>query len=142
MVRKTRLVLAAGCALLLLGVGSASADGALVVGSTGDLGGDGVAMGYTVNFGTRNEAVNEATKECRNYPAPKAAARCKLVATYRNECVAVALDPQPGMTGTGWSFGPTKAIAQERALGVCRATANAGRENACAIIASECDVSR
>lgn len=141
MVRTTRLALAA-IAVLMLGVGSASADGALVVGSTGDLGGDGVAMGYTVNFPSRSEAISEATKECRNYPAPKAAARCQLAGTFRNECVAVALDPEPGRTGTGWSFGPTKAIAQERALSVCRATANPGREGACAIIASECDVSR
>ena len=64
MVRNTRVALAA-LAVLLLGVGSASADGAFAVGSTGNLGTDGVAMGYTVNAGTRQVAMDNALARCR-----------------------------------------------------------------------------
>lgn len=126
-------------AVLLIGVGSASADGAFVVGSTGNLGDDGIAMGYTVNASSSADAVSTATQRCREFDAPKANKRCKVAATFRNECLAVALDPTPGMNGTGWSFGPSKPAAEGRALAVCRATANPGRESACVILASVCD---
>lgn len=138
MVRNSRIAIGV-LAVLLIGVGSASADGAFVVGSTGNLGTDGIAMGYTVNAGSTASAIDSATQRCREFNAPKANKRCTLAATFRNECLAVALDPTPGMNGTGWSFGPSKQAAEARAMAVCKATANPGRASACVIQASVCD---
>jgi len=138
MVRKSHIALGV-LSVLLLGVGSASADGAFAVGSTGLLGQDGIAMGYAVNARSSADATNSAIQRCREFDAPKANKRCVIAATFRNECLAVALDPTPGMNGTGWSFGPSKQAAEQRAMAVCKATANPGRESACRIMASVCD---
>ena len=131
--------LATAAALLaLIGAGNAAADGAIAMGSTGDVSTDGVAYGYVGNRSS-TEAVRVALQTCRAYDAPEAAAQCMVVASFRDECVAVANDPQPGTPGTAWAVHPNRAVAEQRALDGCRATAGAGRRNACRLDRTICD---
>jgi hypothetical protein len=118
----------------------ASADGALAVGSTSDVAKDGIAVGTSINYKTAGEAREAALRRCREYkPAPKAAAMCQSVGTFRGECYAVSFDPKAGTPGAGWAIASTKDLAEERALETCKATAGAGRRDYCRIEESKCD---
>lgn len=131
--------LAAAAALLaLIGAGNAAADGAIAMGSTGNVSQDGVAYGYVGNR-TPSDAVRVAMETCRAYNAPSAAAQCMVVARFRDECIAVANDPQPGTPGTAWAVHPVRAVAEQRALDGCRATAGAGRRQHCRLDRTICD---
>jgi uncharacterized protein DUF4189 len=121
-------------------ISPAGADGALAVGSTSDVAKDGIAVGTSINYKTAEEAREAALKRCREYkPAPKAAAMCQSVGTFRGECYAVSFDPKPGTPGAGWAIAGTKDNAEERALQNCKATAGKGREDFCRIEESKCD---
>ena len=118
----------------------AGADGALAVGSTADVAKDGIAVGTSINYKTAAEARDAALKRCKDYkPAPKAAALCRSVGTFRGECYAVSFDPKPGTPGAGWAIASTKDLAEERALENCKTTAGADRQDACRIEESKCD---
>jgi Domain of unknown function (DUF4189) len=118
----------------------AGADGALAVGSTSDVAKDGIAVGTSINYKSADEARQAALKRCREYkPAPKAAAQCLSVGTFKGECYAVSFDPKPGTPGAGWAIAATKASAEERALENCKATAGDGRRDFCKIEESKCD---
>ena len=118
----------------------AGADGALAVGSTSDVAKDGIADGTSVNYKSVAEAREAALKRCREYkPAPKAAAMCQSVGTFKGECYAVSFDPKPGTPGAGWAIAATKDVAEERALENCKATAGASRRDFCKIEESKCD---
>jgi hypothetical protein len=118
----------------------AGADGALAVGSTADVAKDGIAVGTSINYKTAAEARDAALKRCKDYkPAPKAAAQCRSVGTFRGECYAVSFDPKPGTPGAGWAIASTKDLAEERALENCKTTAGADRQDACRIEESKCD---
>ena len=118
----------------------ASADGALAVGSTSDVAKDGIAVGTSVNYKTAAEARDAALNRCKEYkPAPKAAAMCQSVGTFKGECYAVSFDPKPGTPGAGWAIAATKETAEERALENCKATAGASRREFCKIEESKCD---
>jgi hypothetical protein len=120
--------------------GPASADGALAVGSTSDVAKDGIAVGTSINYKTAEEAREAALRRCRDYkPAPKAAAQCRSVGTFRGECYAVSFDPKAGTPGAGWAIASTKDNAEERALENCKATAGPGRADFCRIEESKCD---
>jgi hypothetical protein len=118
----------------------AGAAGALAVGSTSDVSKDGIAVGTSINYDTPEEARAAALKRCREYkPAPKAAAMCQSVGTFRGECYAVSFDPKAGTPGAGWAIASTKDLAEERALENCKATAGANRREFCRIEESKCD---
>ena len=118
----------------------AGAAGALAVGSTSDVSKDGIAVGTSINYNTAEEARAAALKRCREYkPAPKAAAMCQSVGTFKGECYAVSFDPKAGTPGAGWAIASTKDLAEERALENCKATAGAGRREYCRIEESKCD---
>ena len=118
----------------------AGAEGALAVGSTADVVKDGIAVGTSVNYKTPDEAEDAALKRCRDYkPAPKAAAQCRSVGTFRGECYAVSFDPKEGTPGAGWAIASTKALAEERALTNCQITAGETRRDFCTIAESKCD---
>ena len=121
----------------------AIADGAFAVGSTGNAK-DGIAMGGSTNYRTANGARERALKECHEYEAPKAAALCRVVATFKGECFASAFDPKPGTPGFGWGVASTKELAEERALENCRVTAGEARRRFCAVEKSvtRCDQSK
>jgi len=134
-----------GCIFALLAAALAAsppagAAGALAVGSTSDVSKDGIAVGTSINYNTAEEARAAALKRCREYkPAPKAAAMCQSVGTFRGECYAVSFDPKAGTPGAGWAIASTKDLAEERALENCKATAGAGRRDYCRIEESKCD---
>jgi uncharacterized protein DUF4189 len=118
----------------------AAADGALAVGSTSDVARDGIAIGTSINYKTSDEARDAALRRCRDYkPAPKAAAQCRSVGTFRGECYAVSFDPKAGTPGAGWAIAGTKALAEERALENCKITAGDDRREFCKIEESKCD---
>jgi Domain of unknown function (DUF4189) len=50
-------------------------------------------------------------------------ALCSVVATFQNQCVAVAIDPQVGTPGFGWAVADTEEAAGDEALSNCRQTA-------------------
>jgi hypothetical protein len=127
-------------AMAALASSPAGADGALAVGATGDVAKDGIAVGTSINYKTADEAAQASLKRCRDYkPAPKAAAQCRSVGTFRGECYAVSFDPKEGTPGAGWAIASTKALAEERAIANCQITAGEGRQDFCRIEESKCD---
>ena len=134
-----------GCCVALIAVAAAAgsparADGALAVGSTSDVAKDGIAVGTSINYKTAEEAAQAALRRCRDYkPAPKAAAQCRSVGTFRGECYAVSFDPKEGTPGAGWAIAATKELAEQRALANCQTTAGEGRRDFCRIEESKCD---
>jgi hypothetical protein len=118
----------------------AAADGALAVGSTSDVAKDGIAVGTSINYKSAEEAVEAALKRCSDYkPAPKAAALCMSIGSFKGECYAVSFDPKAGTPGAGWAIASTKALAEERAIANCKITAGANRREFCKIEESKCD---
>jgi hypothetical protein len=115
----------------------------------------GVAKGYDVgirvNQPDMETARTTALAECKKRPdhlvsgAPpdsgeaKARARCEVVSTFSNKCVATALDPKDGTPGAGWAIGDTQKQADDEALARCRNTAGASRRDFCKIISQLCD---
>jgi hypothetical protein len=131
-----------GCAVavVVLAGAAARADGALVVGSTADVAKDGIAIGTSINYKSPEEADAAALERCRNYkPAPKAAAQCRSVGTFKGECYAISFDPKDGTPGAGWAIAATKALAEQRAMANCQITAGEGRRDFCRIEESKCD---
>ena len=131
-----------GCVVALVAMaGSAAyADGALAVGSTADVVNDGIAVGSSVNDPSAEEAEQTALEQCRGYqPAPKAAAQCRSVGTFKGECFAISFDPGDGTPGAGWAIAATKALAEQRAIANCQITAGEDRRDFCRIEDSGCD---
>jgi Domain of unknown function (DUF4189) len=109
-----------------------AAEGAFAIGSTGDIVKDGIALGLSVNQPTKEAAAAAALKDCRAYTAArKAAARCKVIDTFKGKCFATAFDPKPLTPGAGWAIGPDMATAKARALAACQATAGTDRREFC-----------
>jgi hypothetical protein len=118
----------------------AGADGALAVGSTANVGRDGIAVGSAVNYESAEAARDAALAKCRTYKdAPRAAAQCRPIGTFKGECYAVAFDPKSGTPGAGWAIAATKELAEERALANCQTTAGEDRRDFCQIAESKCD---
>jgi hypothetical protein len=118
--------------------GNVMADGALAVGVTGNLR-DGSSFGYANDMMTREIAQAAALEECRavKVASAKVKANCRVVATYRRECVAVAMTPQA--PGFGYAVAADKTAAEERAIAACRPTAGKGRGHLCRVDGSHCD---
>ncbi len=121
--------------------GVARADGALAVGIPPDVSGDGFSYGYRVNAPNRNEARDTAFDACRNNKVAPESARslCVLIGDFRNECVAIAMDPKDGTPGYGVAIAADKATAENRAMAFCQATAGKQRREFCKIDAIACD---
>jgi Domain of unknown function (DUF4189) len=135
-----------GCAFALIAMAAVSLDtpaganGAIAVGSTANVIKDGIAIGTAINYQSADEAREAALKRCREYkPAPKAAALCLSVGTFKGECYAISFDPEPGTPGAGWAIAATKETAEDRALENCKTTAGASRQDFCKIAESKCD---
>src|ERR1700744_1325634 len=92
--------------LLLVGPVPAIAEGALAIGLAGNIAKDGIAVGGSINRTTKDSAIAHGLSVCRAYQsALKAAANCKVVATFTRQCFATAFDPAPGTPGAGWAVG-------------------------------------
>jgi hypothetical protein len=114
------------------------ADGAIAVGSTGDVVKDGIAFGMVVNE-PKQTAAETAVKRCRTFKARAAAERCKVVATFSGECFAVAYDPKPGTPGAGWGVGADQLTANLKAIAMCEETAGPARKGYCQVESGGCD---
>jgi hypothetical protein len=119
------------------------AEGALAVGTTGDVAQDGIAIGDAINYATPEEASASALAYCRgknNYKtAPNAVPHCQIVGTFKRQCDASALDPANKTPGAGWAIAATKDAAESQALANCQTAAGASRSQFCKVIASRCD---
>jgi hypothetical protein len=119
----------------------AAAEGALALGMPADVAKDGFAYGYKVRAASRQEARAEALNQCRTTEVAGQYAKslCKIVSTFRNDCVAIAMDPAPGTPGAGWGVGPNREAAERRAMNMCLETAGASRRQFCKVDNSNCD---
>ncbi len=127
--------------LVFVSSGPVSAEGALAIGLPADVAKDGVAFGYAVSFASQEKAQATAMGHCHTTRDSTDAARalCKVVETFRGQCLAISMDPQAGTPGVGWAVAATKPEAEQRALSACVATAGEGRRGACQISISVCD---
>lgn len=119
----------------------ALAFGALSVAEPSDVANDGYPNGIAYNFKTAPEAEERAQHECAQLAQGPAKTRkeCKIVRTFENQCVVVALDPVKGTPGAGWSVADTLVNARREALERCEQTAGAPRRGECRISAEGCD---
>ena len=117
------------------------ADGAIAMGTTGDVVKHGIAFGLVANE-PKEKAADLALSRCRAFvkgSSPQATAQCKVVATFTRECFAVAYDPQPGTPGAGWGVGPTQLAANLKAIAMCEQTAGPSRKQFCQVETGACD---
>lgn len=135
-----------GVLALLIGLATtaspAQADGVLAVGITKDVARDGFVIGYSVNKTTLEEARQRAMDSCRSVRVANAEAakkECKVVAEFRDKCVAIADDPKEGTTGFGWAVAATRAEAINQALDVCRKASSSARASFCRPAHASCD---
>jgi len=128
-------------AATVLRPGTGNADAALAVGLPADVAKQGVAMGYALNYANKEEAQAEALKRCRAFRDAPQATRdiCKIVENFRDRCIAIALDPEVGTTGLGWSVAKKQDMAEEIAMDKCVDTAGKKRRDFCRITFTRCD---
>jgi hypothetical protein len=136
-----RLKLAGIAALFALVPGTAFGEGAIAIAAPADVAKDGYSSGISYNYETVSAAEDRALKECRESrdSSPNTRKLCKLVRTFRNQCVAVALDPQAGTPGAGWAIAATRDLAARDALRACEDTAGRNRQGKCVVTADGCD---
>ena len=119
----------------------ATADGALAVGIPADVSKQGSAYGISYNEPTTNAASSAAQQNCKTMQNSSDLARsiCKVINTFRNQCVAVSEDPQAGTPGYGWAIAADLQTAENQTLSKCRATAGENRRRFCGITMFGCD---
>ena len=127
------------CAALL--PDRSSAEGALAIGLPADVAKQGLAMGYALNYDTTEKAQELALKRCREFQDAPQATRdlCKIVEKFSKRCLAVALDPQSGTTGVGWSTSKNQEVAEELAMEKCIDTSGRKRREFCRVTYTACD---
>lgn len=134
-------VLALLCWLLALAQ-PVLAEGVLAVGITTDVAKDGFVIGYSINKATLVEARDRAMDSCRNARVANAEAakkECKVVAEFRDKCVAIADDPKNGTTGFGWAVAASRADAIGQALEMCKSASSSARAPYCRPAHASCD---
>lgn len=135
--------LAAVTAYALAGLNSsqARADAALAVGLPGDVAKQGLAMGWALNYPSKEKAQAEALKRCRNFQdAPQSTKDlCKIIESFRQRCLAVALDPEIGTTGVGWAVAKDQKQAEDLAMDRCIDTSEKKRRDFCRVTLTRCD---
>lgn len=127
-------------ALFIAHAPSALASGAIAVGQTGNVAKDGLAIGWATGSVDRARAESVAKQKCLDFKdAPQRTRnRCRIVNTFDNQCLAIALDPKAGTPGYGYAVRPTLSEAKAEAISRCRETAgNRGRY--CVDTDSSCD---
>jgi Domain of unknown function (DUF4189) len=121
--------------VITLGSSPSRADSALAIGLPADVAGFGFAVGQSLNESSFAEARRKAVEGCYKSPGASEAAKklCKVIATFRDQCFAVAIDPKAGTPGVGWAIAETRDLADQAAIEQCRGTAGASRRDYCAI---------
>ena len=145
----TQMVARAVSAVFAASIAAASSAafgyGAIAIGEPDDVAKDGLAMGWSADIETQEKASEEALYWCGNVTEPpvKAETRalCKIVYTFRHECIAVAVDSKPHTPGWGWASGATKEAALADAMAHCQAKAGPERAQYCAAQINACDTS-
>jgi Domain of unknown function (DUF4189) len=119
----------------------ARADAALAVSHVGDPARQGVAIGWAVDYASKEVAEKEALARCRAFAdAPQATREaCRIVETFSDRCLAVALDPAPGTTGVGWDVHRNRDWAEDAALERCAESSTSKRGSSCRIALVRCD---
>ena len=129
------MVGAAALIICLTAIGHCMAAGAVAVGEPSDISKDGVAIFTYVNANNAEAAKKKALEGCKGleHASATSKARCKVVATFENQCVAESLDPQSGTPGFGWAMAHNSGAAKQQALSNCRDTAGPTRQDACVV---------
>jgi hypothetical protein len=132
---------AALAAALLASERPARADGAVAMGTTGDVVKHGIAFGLVTDE-PADKAAELALARCRAFvkgSSVEATQRCKIVSTFSRQCFAVAYDPQPGTPGAGWGVGEDQIEANRKAMRMCEASAGPQRARFCQVETGACD---
>jgi hypothetical protein len=121
--------------------GLAGAEGAMAVGIARGGIAKGYATGFAVNQPNVKAARSNAVEQCRRTKSSNADAKsgCEVVVTFRNKCVASAVDPQSGTPGAGWGLGGSQQSADSQALARCRVKAGTERAEFCEVTDRDCD---
>jgi hypothetical protein len=90
------------------------------------------SSGSAYNYATAEEASNWALTRCRS--RKEAADYCKIIATVRGKCFAIAV--QQDDNGYGWNTATTVPEAEKRAMERCE-----GYGKSCSVRSSFCDTS-
>jgi hypothetical protein len=120
---------------------AAHADGAVAVGTTGNVARHGIAFGLVADE-PADKAADLALARCRAFvkgSSVEATQRCKVMATFSRQCFAVAYDPQPGTPGAGWGVGQDQIEANQKAMQMCEASAGPARARFCQVESGACD---
>jgi hypothetical protein len=119
----------------------ACAEAALAVGQPADVAKQGIAMGWAVDYPSKAEAEKEALARCRAVKDAPQPARdvCRIVASVRDTCLAVALDPERGTTGVGWGVHKDRDWAEDAAMEKCAEASNPRRRASCQVALVRCD---
>lgn len=131
------LALAAGCALI--SAPPCMAEGAIAVALPKNVAKDGFAYGTGYKFATTQEAQATALDRCRQTKSEMRRKLCKVVNTFNDQCIAVAMDPTDGTPGVGWAIEADLKSAERVALEKCERTAGPVRRAACKVHSSGCD---
>jgi hypothetical protein len=136
-----RRVAAVGLLAALAWPRAGAAEGALAIGLPKDVAKEGIAIGWVINSDTRDTAHERALRGCLDFKDAPATTRvlCKVIKTFRRECVAIALDPEEGTPGVGWAVAVSTQAAETDALAACVSTAGAERKQYCKVTVSLCD---
>jgi hypothetical protein len=118
---------------------AAVADGALAIALPSDVVKQGFAYGYVTDSADVNHAEAEALSKCRDTTIAGIRPLCTVIQDFKNQCVAIAMDPQAGTPGVGWAVEADLHSAEATALSKCEQTAGPGRRAACAVDHSSCD---
>ena len=138
--RARHLLLTALCCSALVGTG-ALARGTIAIALPRDIGADGLAIGLSWNYQSTAEADAEALLKCRTFMQVSEAVRslCAVMGRFDNQCVSVAMDPQPGTYGFGWAVAATQQEADRISMQNCRRTSSPDRASFCAVSDRQCD---
>ena len=134
-------MLAAALLCAALGQSQALADATIAIAEPRDVARDGFAIGVSYNWGTRAEADAEALNQCRTFEAVTEEVRqlCAVRGSFDNQCVSVAMDPEPGTYGWGWAIYPNQSGADDIALRNCRNASAPDRAAYCEVTMRNCD---
>ena len=108
------------------------ADGALAVGMPGGEPKNGFRYKATADL-SADEARSQAMAACRNSKYPKTGQACKVIESFRDQCVSVALngDANTPSTAVGWAIAPDSKAADNRASNACELMRVKARGRAC-----------
>ena len=136
-----RMVAAVGLLAAAAWPRAGAADGALAIGLPRDVANEGIAIGWVINSDSEATAHERALRGCLDFKDAPATTRvlCKVIKTFRGQCVAIALDPEEGTPGVGWAVAASVQAAETDALAACVSTAGAERKQHCKVTVSVCD---